>query len=114
MTKNERNKASPRMTCVGGIFWVPIACRTNPRTITILVKQVVINRIAGATEIMVRMNKTWSAVDTCCGVFASSTPKVMVGRPIAKTFPLKRKQQQNRQEKKMSKLGRYLLFMTVG
>jgi len=36
-------------------------------------------RIAGAIERMVRRNRTCSPVETCSGLVAFSTPKLMVG-----------------------------------
>jgi hypothetical protein len=113
MIKKERNRARPRITCVGGIFWVPIACRTKPRTMTILVKHVVISRIAGATERIVSRNNTCSAFDTWSGVFASSTPKVIVGSPTAPASFVRTKKEQKNMKKSntMGKAGCNLLVM---
>ena len=44
-----KNIASPTITWLGGMVWVPMACLTNPRTTSILVNEVVMRRIAGAT-----------------------------------------------------------------
>ena len=86
MIKKERKRDKPRIIWVGGIFCVPIAWRIKPKTITILVKEVIIKRIAGAIDRTVKSKSTWRAVEICLGFWASSTPKVTVGRPIARTL----------------------------
>jgi len=48
--KKVKNIASPTTTWFGGIVVVPMAWRIKLRTIRILVNDVVINKIAGATD----------------------------------------------------------------
>jgi len=55
--------------------------------------------MAGATERMVKRNRTWSPVETCCGVFASSTPKLMVGKPIAEVTGGEKSRKRGRKRK---------------
>ena len=50
ITKKVMNNARPTITWFGGVCGVPRACRSRPRTITILVKAVIERTIAGSSE----------------------------------------------------------------
>jgi YD repeat-containing protein len=67
MTTPVRSRDRASTTCVGGTFWVPIACRTNDRTTTIRVNDVIETRIAGAIESTVRRSRIFRAGTTCSG-----------------------------------------------
>ena len=49
ITKNVMNNARPTITWFGGVCGVPRACRSSPRTMTILVKAVIERTIAGSS-----------------------------------------------------------------
>jgi len=61
-------------TCVGGVCWVPIACRRKDKTIMIRAKDVVMIRIEGASVRIVSRNKICKALDTFPGSSTSSIP----------------------------------------
>jgi len=80
--KNVKKMASAVNTCMGGICWVPSACRRKPRTTTTLVKAVTMMTIEGASARIVSMNRTWSAPTTSSGLLASLTPRLTLGMGI--------------------------------
>src|SRR5579862_7442217 len=71
MTMKVRNSERPVSTWLGGSSWVPKARRTNDRTMTIRVKDVIITRSAGARERTVRSRAISSVVEMFSGRVAS-------------------------------------------
>ena len=67
MIKKVRKRASPTSTWLGGAVWVPIAERVKCSTIIILVKEVSIIRMEGASAITVNTK-------SICNTLARSLP----------------------------------------
>ena len=65
--KKVRKRASPTSTWLGGAVWVPIAERVKCSTIIILVKEVIIIRMEGASAITVNTK-------SICNTLARSLP----------------------------------------
>src|SRR5690242_10141777 len=76
---NVRNSERPVRTWLGGNSWVPSARRTNERTMTIRVKDVIMIRIAGARERTVRTIAIWSVEEMFSGFAASFAVSSTVG-----------------------------------
>lgn len=60
---------------MGGICCVPRAFLRNERTIVILVKEVIIMMMAGASDKTVKISNSWMLDETSWGVEAGSTEK---------------------------------------
>ena len=72
--KNVRNNAMPTRTWLGGDCWVAMAWRRNPNTTMMRVKEVVMTRIAGASEMTVTRSTTIRDVEIFCGAAAFWIP----------------------------------------
>ena len=79
MISSVRNSASVVMTCVGGRFCVPIACRNRLSTTTMRTKQVVISSTAGA-----RLSTVSSSIT--CSVELSPSGLVQAFGPAVEPF----------------------------
>jgi hypothetical protein len=83
MIKKVRKIDNPIIIWFGGVCWVPIACRRNEKTTASRVKDVIISKIAGASEKTVSKSSIWSNTETFCGLSASSNPNLSVGTETA-------------------------------
>lgn len=82
MTKNVRIKESPTIIWDGGKLDVPKAFRTRDKTITNLIKQVVIIKILGARERTVNRMRIWTPFVNSWGVLAPLKPMLKFGIAI--------------------------------
>lgn len=85
--KMVRNKDNPIIIWLGGLCMVPKALRRRESTITILVNDVSIIRIAGARESTVKRRKICKTTATSPGLPALSKPMFMNGREGAEPAP---------------------------
>jgi hypothetical protein len=77
--KSER----PRITWFGGSVAEPIACLKKLRTTRILVNEVIISRIAGATERTVKIDTILIAGTTAVGSSVSERLMLSAGIPVS-------------------------------
>lgn len=85
--KMVRNKDNPIIIWLGGLCMVPKALRRRESTITILVNDVSIIRIAGARESTVKRRKICNTTATSPELPALSKPMFMNGREGAEPAP---------------------------
>ena len=81
MISRVRNSASVVMTCVGGRFCVPMACRSRLSTTTMRTKQVVISSAAGARLSTVNSSITCNVELSPSGLVQAFGPG---GEPLGK------------------------------
>src|ERR1700712_239705 len=63
ITKKVRNSDSPVMTWLGGAACVPMAWRNSDSTMTMRVKPVIINRMAGRNDSAVKNSSVWMGTE---------------------------------------------------